>query len=69
VAAVGHLGAVTLDTPDPQAHLGFGVADLVGAERDLLALGAAKPEFRPGGDKRTVLRDPAGRLFCVTTEM
>lgn len=55
--------------PDPakQLHLDFGVADLARAEQELLALGATKPEFQPGGDKWVVLQDPAGHAFCITT--
>jgi catechol 2,3-dioxygenase-like lactoylglutathione lyase family enzyme len=55
--------------PDPakQMHLDFRVADLVEARERLVALGATRPEFQPGGDKWIVLTDPAGHPFCITT--
>lgn len=53
--------------PAKQFHLDFGVADIAEAERRLLALGATRPEFQPGGDKWLVLLDPAGHPFCITT--
>jgi hypothetical protein len=54
--------------PDPgkQTHLDFRVADVAAAESELLALGATKPDFQPGGDTWTVLLDPAGHPFCIT---
>lgn len=48
-----------------QFHLDLNVADVAEAETRLLALGATKPEFQPGGDMATVLRDPAGHPFCI----
>ena len=30
-----------------------------------LALGAGQPAFQPGGDRWTVLTDPAGHPFCL----
>ncbi|MGW2650851.1 VOC family protein [Streptomyces sp. NPDC001393] len=57
--------------PDPaqekQAHIELGVDDLDVAEKRLLELGAAKPEFQPGGERWRVLLDPAGHPFCITT--
>ncbi|MFJ9925562.1 VOC family protein [Streptomyces misionensis] len=57
--------------PDParekQAHIELGVDDLAEAERRLLELGATKPEFQPGEGRWTVLLDPAGHPFCITT--
>jgi hypothetical protein len=47
------------------AHLDFRVAEPEAAIRDLLALGAAKPEFQPGAGAWTVLTDPEGHPFCV----
>jgi hypothetical protein len=41
------------------------VTDLDEAERQLLALGATKPEYQPGGEKWRVLTDPAGHQFCI----
>lgn len=49
-----------------QFHLDFGVADIAEAEARLLALGATRPEWQPGGDMATILRDPAGHPFCIT---
>ncbi|TWV40309.1 VOC family protein [Streptomyces misionensis] len=57
--------------PDParakQAHIELGVDDLAEAEQRLLELGAVKPEFQPGEGRWTVLLDPAGHPFCITT--
>ncbi|MFF7974397.1 VOC family protein [Streptomyces sp. NPDC007905] len=57
--------------PEPaqekQAHIELGVDDLDIAERRLLDLGAAKPEFQPQPDRWRVLLDPAGHPFCITT--
>ncbi|MGW4164304.1 VOC family protein [Streptomyces sp. NPDC004788] len=47
------------------AHLDFKVADREIAVKELLAEGATKPDFQPGGDGWTVLADPEGHLFCV----
>src|SRR5262245_50886754 len=49
-----------------QAHLDFTVADVERAVKELVAIGATKPEFQPGGDEWTVLADPEGHLFCVS---
>lgn len=49
-------------------HLDFTVRDVEAAVRELLALGAAKPEFQPGGDDWTVLTDPEGHPFCLVPE-
>lgn len=49
-----------------QFHLDFGVTDLAAAEKELLALGATKPEFQPGGETWIVLQDPAGHPFCIS---
>jgi hypothetical protein len=43
-----------------QLHLDFAVDDLDEAEALLLGLGAAKPDFQPGGDRWRVFTDPAG---------
>ncbi|KAA2251366.1 VOC family protein [Solihabitans fulvus] len=48
-----------------QFHLDFHVGDLAEAEARCLELGAAKPEFQPGGDRWTVLTDPSGHPFCI----
>ncbi len=47
------------------AHLDFRVTDLETTVENLLALGATKPTFQPGGDQWTVLADPEGHLFCL----
>lgn len=49
-----------------QLHLDFAVDDLDEAEARLLKLGAAKPDFQPGGGQWRVLTDPAGHPFCLT---
>lgn len=48
-----------------QAHLDFDVPDLDEAEERVLALGARKAEFQPGGDSWRVYLDPAGHPFCL----
>ncbi|GII84632.1 glyoxalase [Sphaerisporangium siamense] len=48
------------------AHLDFKVADIPQAVEGLLAAGATKPEFQPGGEDWVVLADPEGHLFCLT---
>ena len=55
--------------PDPakQAHLDLTVTDLDSAVTDVLALGATKPEFQPGGHEWVVLADPQGHLFCLVS--
>jgi predicted enzyme related to lactoylglutathione lyase len=49
------------------AHLDLTVTDLDSAAKELLALGASKPEFQPGEDRWVVLIDPEGHPFCLTT--
>lgn len=53
--------------PDKQLHLDFAVSDLDHAEQRLLALGATKPEFQPGGAGWRVYLDPSGHPFCLST--
>ncbi|WP_431896920.1 VOC family protein [Nonomuraea sp. bgisy101] len=48
-----------------QVHLDLKVADLDAAEKELLDLGATKPDFQPGGGDWVVLADPEGHLFCI----
>jgi len=50
---------------DKRLHLDFTVADLARTVAGLLELGAARPEFQPGGDEWTVLTDPEGHPFCL----
>ncbi|MEV6244105.1 VOC family protein [Lentzea sp. NPDC051838] len=52
-------------SPAKQAHLDFQVDDVEVAVKELLALGATKPEFQPGGEEWTVLADPQGHLLCL----
>ncbi|MFJ6673049.1 VOC family protein [Actinosynnema sp. NPDC091369] len=49
------------------AHVDFAVPDVAAAVATLLDLGARKPDFQPGGDDWTVLTDPEGHPFCLTT--
>lgn len=55
--------------PDEDApkryHLDLYVHDLDEAEARCRELGAAKPDFQPGGDRWRVLLDPAGHPFCL----
>ncbi|WP_031170822.1 VOC family protein [Streptomyces durhamensis] len=53
-------------TVPQQIHLDFEVDDLDQGEALLLALGAARPDCQPGGDRWRVLTDPAGHPFCLT---
>ncbi|MEV4319807.1 VOC family protein [Actinocrispum sp. NPDC049592] len=48
-----------------QVHIDVTVSDVAVAEKELLALGATKPSFQPGGGEWTVLADPAGHMFCL----
>ncbi len=54
--------------PDPakHSHLDFTVADLESAAKEVVALGAGRPDFQPGGDSWIVLTDPEGHPFCLT---
>jgi predicted enzyme related to lactoylglutathione lyase len=52
-------------SPVKQAHLDFTVADVEQAVTELLALGATRPEFQPGGEQWVVLADPEGHLLCL----
>ncbi|MFD3551835.1 VOC family protein [Streptomyces goshikiensis] len=69
------LGFVKIDGYAPPAwpeaahrlHIDFSVEDLDKAEAELVNLGAVKPEYQPGEGKWTVLLDPAGYPFCITT--
>lgn len=48
-----------------QTHVDVHAADPEAAVRELLALGASRPEFQPGAGSWTVLVDPEGHPFCV----
>jgi catechol 2,3-dioxygenase-like lactoylglutathione lyase family enzyme len=52
-------------SPAKQAHLDFKVTDVERTVKELVALGATRPEFQPGGDEWVVLADPEGHLFCL----
>ncbi|MFF3553706.1 VOC family protein [Streptomyces tsukubensis] len=58
--------------PDPsqgkQAHMELGVDDLAAARARMLALGAVEPPAQPHPEQRTVLLDPAGHPFCLSTQ-
>jgi catechol-2,3-dioxygenase len=51
-----------------QIHLDFDVPDIDAAEPAVLALGARKHEFQPGGENFRVYLDPAGHPFCLCKE-
>jgi len=54
------------DTAAPKRyHLDLEVNDVAKAVKRCLDLGAGKPEFQPGGERWTVLTDPAGHPFCL----
>ena len=48
------------------AHIDFAVADVEQAAKELVAAGAGRPEFQPGGDDWLVLTDPAGHPLCLS---
>jgi predicted enzyme related to lactoylglutathione lyase len=52
-------------SPAKQAHLDFTVTDVDRVAKELVAIGATRPEFQPGGDQWTVLADPEGHLLCL----
>ena len=57
--------------PDPmssmQAHLDFDVDDLEATEARVMAAGASKFDLQPN-DHCRVYADPAGHVFCLTTQ-
>jgi len=62
----GYEGPGWPDSAAPKRyHLDLGVDDLAEAVKRCLELGASKPGFQPGGDRWTVLTDPAGHPFCL----
>jgi catechol 2,3-dioxygenase-like lactoylglutathione lyase family enzyme len=58
--------------PDPAApqqfHLDLYAADPAAAEARMIELGATRPRHQPGGDRWTVLLDPAGHPFCLAAD-
>jgi predicted enzyme related to lactoylglutathione lyase len=62
----GYQGPGWPDSTAPKRyHLDLRVDDLPKAIERCLELGAARPDFQPGGDRWTVLTDPAGHPFCL----
>ncbi|MEV0649836.1 VOC family protein [Phytomonospora sp. NPDC050363] len=49
------------------AHVDFSVADVAVAVKELTGLGATVPAEQPGGDDWTVLVDPSGHVFCLSS--
>ena len=49
-----------------QFHLDLGAQDVDATVERCVGLGATRPDEQPGGDRWTVLLDPAGHPFCVT---
>ncbi|WP_067975619.1 VOC family protein [Nocardiopsis trehalosi] len=66
IGSAGSTGYRPPNWPDPEGekrfHLDLYVDDLDRAEADCTALGATRPDFRPG-ERRRVLLDPDGRPF------
>jgi catechol 2,3-dioxygenase-like lactoylglutathione lyase family enzyme len=58
--------------PDPAApqqfHLDLYAADPAAAEARMIELGATRAQHQPGGDRWTVLLDPAGHPFCLAAD-
>jgi hypothetical protein len=55
------------DEVPQQMHLDLAVDDLETATAEAISLGAEKASVQPAPDRWTVLIDPAGHPFCVTT--
>ena len=53
------------ESGDKRYHLDLYVDDVTAAEKDLMAAGATRPGFQPGGERWTVLLDPIGQPFCL----
>ncbi|MEU1812555.1 VOC family protein [Micromonospora aurantiaca (nom. illeg.)] len=53
------------ESGDKRYHLDLYVDDVAVAEKALVAAGATRPEFQPGGERWTVLLDPIGQPFCL----
>jgi hypothetical protein len=51
-----------------QAHIDLDVDDLDETERRAVSLGAVRAESQPEPESYLVLLDPAGHLFCLTTQ-
>ncbi|MBT2505831.1 VOC family protein [Streptomyces sp. ISL-98] len=48
-------------------HLDLAFDDVQAAEKRLLELGATRPGHQPGGAHWTVLLDPSGQPFCISS--
>lgn len=51
-----------------QFHLDLRAPDLEAAIERATAAGATVPDFQPGGERWTVLLDPAGHPFCISRD-
>ncbi|RNI23046.1 VOC family protein [Flexivirga caeni] len=54
------------DDGHKQFHLDLAATDVEATAARCVELGATRPEEQPGGDRWTVLLDPAGHPFCIT---
>jgi hypothetical protein len=52
-----------------QIHLDLSVDDLASAEAEAVALGALKAAVQPEPERWTVMIDPAGHPFCLSTQI
>jgi hypothetical protein len=57
------------DEVPKQIHLDLSVDDLASAEAEAVALGAMKASVQPAPDRWTVMIDPAGHPFCLSTQI
>ncbi|MFF2192986.1 VOC family protein [Streptomyces sp. NPDC058157] len=46
-------------------HMDLTFKDVEAAEKQLVEMGATKPDHQPGGKHWTVLLDPSGQPFCI----
>ena len=54
------------DSGHKEFHLDLAAEDVDAMVARCVQLGATKPDQQPGGDRWTVLLDPAGHPFCLT---
>ena len=54
------------DSGGKQFHFDIAATDPAATTTRAIELGVTRPEDQPGGDRWTVLLDPAGHPFCVT---
>jgi hypothetical protein len=52
-----------------QIHLDLAVDDLEASEAEAIRLGAVRADEQPGEGRFTVLIDPAGHPFCLSTQI